>query len=177
MHRVVLTGGPGAGKTTLLAELAAAEHSTVSESAREVIAERLARGHSPRPEPEAFAREILRRDIAKYNEVASGAFIFFDRCVVEAIAMVHEVAPIPELHLQEMLARYRFHQTVFVLPPWQAIYRTDTERDHSFAHSQRVHGNVVQWYRQCGYKLYEVPRVGVAERARHVLRVLTSGEA
>ena len=44
MSRVVLTGGPGAGKTTLLATLAAMGFTTVEESARAIIAERLARG-------------------------------------------------------------------------------------------------------------------------------------
>ncbi|WP_201496038.1 AAA family ATPase, partial [Rubrivivax sp. A210] len=58
MRRIVITGGPGAGKTTLLAELATRGYETVSESAREVITERLARGLPPRPDPATFAREI-----------------------------------------------------------------------------------------------------------------------
>jgi predicted ATPase len=66
MPHVIVTGGPGAGKTTLLAELAARGYATVDESARAIIAERLARGESPRPDQGAFAREILRRDIDKY---------------------------------------------------------------------------------------------------------------
>src|ERR671938_223494 len=66
--RVVITGGPGAGKTTLLAELAARGYTTVEESARAIIAERLTSGASRRPSPLAFAREILRRDIEKYYQ-------------------------------------------------------------------------------------------------------------
>jgi len=49
MRRVTLSGGPGAGKTSLLAELSRRGYSTVSDSARELIAERMARGwRSPR---------------------------------------------------------------------------------------------------------------------------------
>ena len=66
MPRVVITGCPGAGKTTLLAELAARGYTTVEESARAIIADRLASGASRRPDRLAFAREILRRDIEKY---------------------------------------------------------------------------------------------------------------
>lgn len=177
IRRVVLTGGPGAGKTTLLAELAGLGYGTVAESAREVIAQRLARGQTPRPEAETFAREILCRDIEKYGALhTAGAVVFFDRSLIEALGMLIEAAPPPEAALNATLKAYPFHGTVFVLPPWKEIYRTDAERDHTFAHAQRVHADLVRWYRRCGYSLHELPRVGVAERARHVLRVLASGD-
>jgi predicted ATPase len=176
MNGVVITGGPGAGKTSLIAELARLGFATVSDSAREVIAERRARGLAPRPEPAAFAREILARDDEKYLDRPNGArFTFFDRSPLEALAMVHEAAPMPQAELKARLGTYRFHDTVFVLPPWDAIYRTDAERDHSFAHAERVHGDLVRWYRWCGYLLHEVPRVTVVERAEHLLRVLAVG--
>jgi hypothetical protein len=73
MHRVVITGGPGSGKTTVLAQLAAMGYVTVEESVRAIIAERLARFASPRPDPPTFAREILRRDIEKYHRCPQGS--------------------------------------------------------------------------------------------------------
>lgn len=176
MPHVVLTGGPGAGKTVLLAELAAMGYATVSESARAIISERLAQGQSPRPEPLAFAREILRRDAEKYTErPEDGRWVFFDRCAVESIAMVHEASPMPSEALQSLLAAHRFHHLVFVLPPWEAIYARDAVRDHSFAHASRVHCRLVSWYRRCGYDLHEVPRLPARERARHVVGVLQRG--
>jgi predicted ATPase len=85
MPHVVLTGCPGAGKTTLIAHLAAMGFATVGDSARTIIAERLAHGMSPRPDPLAFAREILRRDIEKYvHQPRSDKCVFFDRGVVDA---------------------------------------------------------------------------------------------
>ena len=176
MPHVVITGGPGAGKTTLLAELAAMGYSTVSESARAIISERLAQGQSPRPKPLAFAREILRRDAEKYaNHERGDRWVFFDRGAVESIAMVQEASPMPGAELQALLDAYRFHSQVFVLPPWEAIYVADAERDHSFAHASRVHSQLVSWYRTCGYELHEVPRLPTPERARHVVRVLVRG--
>ena len=175
MPHVIVTGGPGAGKTTLLTELAARGYATVDESARAIIAERLARGESPRPDPIAFAREILSRDIEKYvNRPPTPEWIFFDRGLIEAIGMLHEAAPLSVSELQSMLASYPFHPTVFVLPPWEAIYATDSERDQSFAEAVRVHARIVEWYRSSGYVLDEVPRLPVAGRADHVLRVLQS---
>jgi predicted ATPase len=66
---------------------------------------------------------------------------------------------------------------VFVLPPWEVIYAKDAERDQSFAEAVDVHARVEQWYRSCGYVLNEVPRLQVAERAEHVLRVLADSTA
>jgi predicted ATPase len=171
---VIVTGGPGAGKTTLLAELAAKGYATVDESARAIIAERLANGQSPRPDPVTFAREILRRDIEKYlNRPRRSEWIFFDRSLIDALGMVHESSPLPSSELTSMLATYPFHPTVFVLPPWEAIYSTDTERDQSFADAVDVHARIVRWYRSCGYALSEVPRAPVAQRAEYMLRELT----
>ena len=173
MPHVVLTGGPGAGKTTLLVELAARGYTTVDESARTIIAERLARGVTPRPDPVSFAREILRRDVEKYlNSPRTSEWVFFDRSLIDALGMLHEASSLHAGELASLLASYPFHATVFVLPPWDSIYANDAERDQSFAAAVDVHDRVVQWYRSCGYALNEVPRLPVAQRAEHVLRVL-----
>ena len=178
MPHVIVTGGPGAGKTTLLRELAVRGHATVDDSARTIIAERLARGESPRPDARTFAEEIVRRDIAKYRtQPRTSDWVFFDRGVIDALAMLHEASPLPSAELESMLASYPFHRTVFVLPPWEAIYATDAERDHTFAHAVDVHATIVAWYRSCGYVLDEVPRRPVAQRAEHVLRILADAAA
>ncbi len=176
MPHVIVTGGPGAGKTTLLAELAAMGYATVEESARAIIAERRARGASPRPDPVAFAQEILRRDIRKYRDHPRTAdWVFFDRALIEALGMLHDVSPMPAGELESMLASYPFHATVFVLPPWEAIYVTDEERDQSFADAVAVHARIVRWYRSLGYVPDEVPCLPIRQRARHVLRALAAG--
>jgi predicted ATPase len=178
MRRVIVSGAPGAGKTTLLAELARRGLPTVSDSARELIAERLARGEAPRPEPKAFALELLRRDHAKYmSETRSTELVFYDRSVLESLAMLHEAAPMKETELKARVAAYEFHHAVILLPPWEAIYRTDAERDHTFDHAQRVHLQLVRWYRWCGYEVTDLPRVGVAQRVEHVLHLLAASDA
>ena len=178
MPHVIVTGGPGAGKTTLLAELSAMGYATVDESARAIIAERVERGESRRPDTLTFAQEILRRDIEKYlDRPRTARWVFFDRGLVEALAMLHDASPPGSIELEPMLASYRFHATVFVLPPWKAIYTNDAERDQSFAEAVAVHNRLVQWYGSCGYVPNEVPRLPVAQRAEHVLRVLAESGA
>ena len=140
MRHVIVTGGLGAGKTTLLAELAARGYATVEESARAIIRERLARGASRRPDALAFAQEIFCRDIEKYlHQPCTSQWVFFDRGLVDALGMLHEASPLPSIELEPLLASYPFHATVFVLPPWEAIYANDAERDQSFAEAVDVH--------------------------------------
>ena len=151
MPHVIVTGGPGAGKTALLAALAGMGYVTVEESARAIIAERLAGGASRRPDPVAFAREILRRDIERYRgQPRTPEWVFFDRGIVDALGLLHEVSPLSAPELHATLDSYPFHASVFVLPPWEAIYTRDAERDQSFAEAVRVHARVVEWYRACG---------------------------
>ena len=178
MACVVLTGGPGAGKTALLSELGRRGYAAVDESARAIIAERVAGGLSARPELPTFAREILRRDVEKYMRVAPGPeWIFFDRGVLDALALLHEVDPLPVEDLQRLLAAYAFHRLVFILPPWEAIYTNDAERDQTFAEAVNVCDKLQRWYRSCGYRVHEVPRFSVQQRADHVLQTLSQGDA
>ena len=71
-----------------------------------------------------------------------------------------------------MLSAYPFQAPVFILPPWEAIYVMDAERDHTFAEAVGVHAKVVAWYRSCGYSVHEVPRLPAGQRAKYVLRIL-----
>jgi predicted ATPase len=117
---------------------------------------------------------MLRRDIENYRRHSHEPnWVFFDRGVIEAIAMVHEVEPLPPGELGAMISVYRFHPLVFLLPPWEEIYRPDTERDQTLGDAIDVHAKIEQWYRSCGYTLHEVPRLPVAPRADHVLQVLS----
>jgi predicted ATPase len=163
------------GKTTLLAQLASMGYATVEESARAIIAERLASGLSRRPGPSEFAHQILSRDIEKYvAQPRMSKWIFFDRGLIDALGMLQEASPMPGEELQAILTKYPFHRSVFVLPPWEAIYTKDAERDQTYAEAVAVHEKCLRWYRVCGYDLREVPRLPVTQRASHVLEVLAA---
>jgi predicted ATPase len=75
-----------------------------------------------------------------------------------------------------MLARYRFHPTAFILPPWEQIYCGDIERDQTFDEAVALHGAIRDWYIECGYNLVEVPRDSVEDRCEFVLRTLKGKE-
>ena len=173
MQRAVITGAPGAGKTTLLQALRAHGHAVGDDAARALIQQRKAAGLSPRPDAHAFARAVLERELAAYQRAASpSGVVFFDRSVVDALCLLDEAAPLNAQALDAQLARCPYHRDVFMLPPWQAIYATDAERDHPFAHALLVHERLQRFYVRCGYAIVEVPCASPAERCAFVLKHL-----
>ena len=68
-------------------------------------------------------------------------------------------------------------EIVFLLPPWEAIFVNDAERDQTFAEAVTVYDRVTRWYRGLGYTILEVPPAASAERADFVLRALCAGGA
>ena len=88
--------------------------------------------------------------------------------------MLDHITPLGESQLGMRLSRYHYCSTVFVLPPWRAIYVNDPERDHTFKHAESVNGIAQAWYRRCGYHVFAVPLVSVDERCAYVLDTLAN---
>ncbi len=168
--RVVLTGAPGAGKTTVLDELARRGRAVMPDSARAVIAARQQAGLAPRPGPIDFARAVLARDLAQV-EASGDGLTFFDRCALEPLAMLAELQAL-RADEAALLHSLRFHPTVFLFPAWREIYVTDAQRDHDFAHAERVEQACARWYAHCGYTVVTVPCTPVQERTAFILRTL-----
>src|SRR5215813_10146623 len=172
-QRVVFAGSPGGGKTTLLQALQLRGHAVVADSARAIIQARTRSSLSARPAPLEFAQAILREDIRQHGEHASrSGLVFFERGVVDALGMLHELSALLDNELREFLSAYPYHRQVFLFPPWEAIYANDAERDQTFVEAVRVYRGASAWYERCGYEVVEVPKVGVAERCAYVLQAL-----
>ncbi len=170
--RVVITGGPGAGKTALLNELSRLGFATVDDTPRAIIRARRARGLSPRPPPLEFADAVLHREIELYNQHGGEGLTFFDRGVIDALLMVSHAAPERRAEVAALAADHPYHRVAIFLPPWEAIYVNDEERDHPFSHAVRVYDALAAWYGACGYDVTPLPNVPVAERCQLVLSLL-----
>ncbi|ASK32888.1 hypothetical protein CEK62_20275 (plasmid) [Alcanivorax sp. N3-2A] len=171
--RFVITGGPGGGKTTLLDALAERGYRIAPEAARRLIKERLAEGLAPRPDPVCFARAILNSDMQQYQAAtAHDDVTFFDRGVPDALYMLDLESAITEGEAAELIQRFPYNDRVFLLPPWEVIYGTDTERDQTFEESVAVFEAIKRWYSRWGYDTVEVPRAGVEARVSFILKAL-----
>jgi predicted ATPase len=178
MPFIIVAGAPGAGKTTLLDELVRRGHHAVSDSAREVIAERKARRLPPRTDAVAFAREVFDRDLIKYDSATRlSGLVFFERTALESHAMLCDASHAANLEVPRLNRELSYSSPVFVVPPWREIYATDSERDHTFEHALRVHEIVMAFYRRIGYSICQLPLASPGQRADFVLSTLRNGAA
>jgi predicted ATPase len=161
-----------------LLALKARGYTIVGDSPRAIIQDRLRHGLSARPDPHEFVQQTLRMDIENFeHHAATAGHVFFDRSVLDALCGLDGVTALSEDELGVWLSKYQYCPQVFVLPPWEAIYVNDAERDHTFEHAEWVYRITQEWYRRCRYQLIEVPKVSVAERCAYVLQVLADSEA
>jgi predicted ATPase len=171
--RFVITGGPGAGKTTVLRALAERGYPYAAESARDIIRERLASGLSPRPPLAQFGNEMLRRDIARYRETRiMDRPVFFDRGIVDALGMLAQQQAMSPGEVAAYVRSFPYNAVVLLMPPWEAIYRTDSERDQTFAEAVQVCEGLRTWYTRWGYETIEVPRIAIDQRVNFILQTV-----
>ncbi len=174
---IVITGGPGAGKTTLLRELEQRGYACVAEVARAVIAAELDKGGSALPwqDKALYMQKMFEGSVADFRRTAGEAgLVFFDRGLPDTLcyAALEGLQVTAEMH--RLAATLRYHTTVFLLPPWQEIYRTDRERKQDWDEAVRTCALMQQTYAGYGYQAVTVPPGPVAQRADFVLQVIES---
>jgi predicted ATPase len=96
--------------------------------------------------------------------------VFFDRGLIDAAEALQHLTG--EEALTTFGQSHRFHQRVFLAPPWPEIYRTDEERRHGLETALAEYTRLREAYPSLGYEVLILPKVGVAERADFVLNNL-----
>ena len=88
--------------------------------------------------------------------------LFFERGIVDALGMLHEVGALPDNELQALLSTYPYQRRVFLFPPWEAIYSNDAERDQTFVEATRVYRGGLSGSSAAGtrWSRYEARRCG-----------------
>ncbi len=173
--RIAVTGGPGAGKTSMLAVLRQRGYTIIPEVARSIIADRVNRGLSPRPEPVDFANLIFDRDIEQFEATRSATgVLFFDRSAIDSLGMLDEVGQLTTEKKQRVLSNFPYYPTALILPPWREIYHNDAQRDQTYDDSIRIFGAICHWYVDCGYSIVEVPKMSIDDRCDFVRQFLAS---
>ena len=169
---VVLTGCSGGGKSTLLGELARRGYEVRPEAGRQIVREQMHLGGDGLPWLDAirFVELAASRTMYLFNMTMPGErTVFFDRSLIDLVSFLDmKELPVP-VYLRRSLDAYRYGRTVFVTPPWQEIYVNEAERSKSFEDARREYDALVAAYLANGYKLVEVPKLTVAERADFVV--------
>lgn len=172
---VVISGCSGGGKSTLLAELGRRGHRVYPEAGRQIVREQNWIGGPTLPwtAPRAFCELLLSRAMHQLISAAGEpGLAFFDRSVVEPLSGLARMGlPVPD-HFARAGELCRYDQTVFVAPPWPEIHHIDAERRHGFDEALAEYEPLLATYRGLGYRLVELPKVSVTDRADFVLATL-----
>ncbi len=172
-RHVVISGCSGGGKSTLLKELERRGCIVVSEPGRRIIEEELNGDGRALPwvNLSAFANRAVQMALADRNRLAhEDDWIFFDRGLVDAaVALQHATGQ----SARDLLKRHdRYHQRVFLTPPWPEIYVHDDERQHDFAEAVAEYDRLRCAYADLAYDTVILPKVSVSERAEFLLHHL-----
>lgn len=169
LHLRILTGAPGSGKTAILEQLRGGLR-CVDEPARRVLAEQRATGGlgTPGRDPARFVELLLELAIADHEAARDEAGpTLFDRGIPDCIAYaIHlGIDPGPSVRASD---RYRYHEEVLILEPWEEIYVTDDERTMSFEDTVAFHAALEDAFDRSGYRRVTVPRSPAPDRAAFV---------
>ncbi len=177
--KIVITGGPGTGKTSLIQALKKRNFHCFDEIIRsltlEVKKDVDESSHISNPivfanDPLDFNMRLLNGRIEQFEKASSikKPLSFFDRGIPDVLAYMDYFnqnygdvfTTSCETHV---------YSTVFLLPPWKAIYKTDNERLETYEEAVKIHEHLVRTYRRFGYDSIEVPFGSVEERINFIL--------
>src|SRR5262249_18513143 len=99
-----------------------------------------------------------------------GSWVFFDRGLIDAAAGLEHLTGEPVL--ATVGQAHRYHQRVFLAPPWPEIYVADPERRHGLDAAVVEYQRLLGVYPSLGYQVIILPKVGVCKRATFVLNTL-----
>jgi predicted ATPase len=168
---IVITGGPGSGKTTLLKELEQEGFRCSHEVARQIVQEQVATGGDALPWANTlrYTELMLARSIAAFREnTPSPKIVFMDRGIPDAACYARLIGlPIWD-DLKTACETYRYNKIVFLAPPWNEIYATDSERKQTYAEAVATYEMMAEVYREYGYRPIELPQTSPLQRAEFV---------
>ncbi len=176
MHqKVVITGGPGTGKSTVIEALEKQRYTCMPEVSRSVTRAAQERGIDQLflHDPLIFSELLLQERINQYRkaeEINDGP-VFFDRGIPDVVGYLDYLGvDYPDhFRLESIEKRY---SRVLMMPPWQAIYRSDSERYENFEQSLLIFENLKKTYLGLGYSIEIVPEASVETRVEFILNAI-----
>ncbi len=168
----ILTGGPGSGKTTVIEQLIEMGYYCVPEVGRKIIKEQISLSGKAMPclNPQDYSQQMLQHSICDYiSHMQSKEVHFFDRGIPDVLGYVDLMNLANKRPFINAIKNFRYNLSVFVLPPWKEIYKTDTERTQDFKLATATYYHIKGVYEEYNYNLVELPFTSVLERTDFIL--------
>lgn len=171
-QKVVITGGPSTGKTTIVNELKRQGYLCMEEISRQVTRQAQEDGIEQLflEDPLLFSKLLLKGRVQQYKDADKRAeeLIFFDRGIPDVHAYMNYLGvDYPEKYLKKS-KKYNYDR-ILLMPPWEKIFITDTERYESFEQSLAIYNHLKHAYEDLGYDVLEIPIGSVEERIKFIL--------
>lgn len=179
IKRNVITGGPGTGKTSIINALKRKNFYCFDEVIRALTLEAKnevdSSAHVSNPiaftsDPLDFNIRLLNGRIDQFIRANSihKNLSFFDRGIPDVLAYMDYFNQAYDDSFTTACKNH-IYSTIFLLPPWKAIYKTDNERFETYDEAVKIHEHLVITYERFGYNIIEVPFGTVEERANYII--------
>ena len=174
-NKIVITGGPGTGKSTVIEELINRKYECMHEISREVTLNARKNGTDQLflTKPLLFSELLLEGRVNQYvnAENKNKGVVFFDRGIPDVHAYMNYISiDYPETYIQKSkLYKYDY---IFLMPPWEDIYISDSERYENFEQALAIHNHLERSYKELGYNIIEVPKGTVEFRTDFILEYI-----
>jgi len=174
-HKIVITGGPGTGKSTVINELLQLNYSCMPEISREITIQAQKNGIDQMflKKPLLFSQLLLEGRVQQYKDANNkkSSIVFFDRGIPDVHGYMNYLGVDYPNQYKKMSEQYKYTQ-VFMMPPWQQIYKSDNERYESYEQSLAIYNHLVKTYKNLNYNIIEVPTGTVHKRVNFILNML-----
>lgn len=168
---IVLIGGPGTGKSTLIDALLQKRYCCYPEISRQITIDAQKQGIDQLflEKPLLFSEMLLEGRIKQYQDSAAEQheIVFLDRGIPDVLAYMDFIGDSYPDYFVAACKKYVYTK-IFVLPPWEQIFESDSERYENFEQAQKIHIQLVETYKKFGYDLIEVPKTTVDNRVTFV---------
>ena len=172
----VITGGPGAGKTTLINALQEKGITCIQEVARDIIKEQVKMNGEALPwkNTSLYTRLMHHRSVETYKLAAknNNGLVFFDRGIPDTLSYAQLIQEEITTEMNADALNYRYNTTVFMLPPWQGIYQTDSERKQTWQEAVQTYEMLKYTYKKYQYEITEIPEATVEGRLSIILKTV-----
>lgn len=174
MHKeiIVIIGGPGTGKSSIINRLVKQGYCCYPEISREVTLEAKKQGIEQLflEDPLLFSQMLLDGRIKQYENAQNEnhKFVFIDRGIPDVVAYLDYIGDVYPQHF-DAACREKIYTKTFILPPWEEIYESDSERYENFEQATIIYKHLSETYKNYGYSLIEVPKDSVDNRILYIL--------
>ena len=173
--KIIITGGPGTGKTSVIKSLSDKGYICFPEVSRQITLEARKEGVDQLflEDPLLFSQKLLEGRTSQFLEANKyfNETIFIDRGIPDIIAYMDYTQQQYPDYFTEACEKY-IYDTIFLLPPWEAIYVSDEERYENFEQAVAIHDYLEKAYIKCGYDLIDVPTGKVDFRVNFIENVI-----